>query len=50
MSRAAEKMKEHTARCERCKKAQHLGQMCQTGRILSRVIDNQEWLEAHKQV
>ncbi len=45
MSRAAEKMKEHIAGCEQCKKALHIGGMCQTGKILSRVIDNREWLE-----
>lgn len=45
MSRAVEKLKGHVANCDQCNKAVHMGDMCQTGRILSRVIDNREWLD-----
>lgn len=49
MVNANEKLKNHVAKCDQCSKALNLGDMCQTGVILSRVIENRTWLEENKE-
>ena len=44
---AYDKLITHKSKCIQCQKAKHFGEICQSGRIITRVIESQE--ESKKQ-
>ena len=40
MERDQEKLNEHVAGCKQCIRAKHLGECCQIGRVLARIIES----------